>query len=64
MKMVDTGYMKNTEVNLKIISKFIYTKYLLLEWYWIKSSNIIEGITDIATVLSQLNTIKIDVNFN
>ena len=35
--------------------------HLLLEWYWIKTSNIIENVTDVATVLSQLNTIKIDV---
>ena len=43
--------MKNIEV----------TSILILEWYWIKSTNIVESVSDVATLLSQLNTIKIDV---
>lgn len=49
--MEDTGFMRNIEV------KTLLNK----EWYWIKSNNIIESSTDEAMVLSQLNTIKIDV---
>lgn len=45
------GSMKNIEVR----------NYSYLEWYWIKSNNIVETVTDVASILSQLNTIKIDV---
>jgi len=31
------------------------------EWYWVKSTNIVESTNDVASVLSQLNTIKIDL---